>query len=415
MHDTDLYARILGIQPPWRVEDVMLRLEAGEVLVRLGRDAGELRCPTCGAAAPGYDSRERQWRHLDTCQYRTIVQAAVPRVRCPEHGVVQVAVPWADGGARFTALFEALVIDWLRVASVAAVARQLRLSWDEVAAIQARAVRRGLARRSRVPLTQLGIDETSFQKRHEYVTVVSDLQRNTVVYVADDRREESLDGFYAGLSATERSALEAVCMDMWRPYIAATRRYVPDADAKIAFDKFHVARLLGDAVDRVRRREHRQLRGAGDERLARTRYWWLTNPEHLDAERWRAFGPLRRSTLQTARAWAIKELAMTLWGYLRRGWAAKAWQRWLAWALRCRLAPMRKAAESIRKYLWGILNAITLSVTNARAEGLNAKIQQIKRMACGYRNRERFRHAIYFHLGGLDLYPAGVTVTHTKA
>lgn len=415
MHDTDLYARILGIQRPWRVDDVQLRLEAGEVVVRLGREEGELRCPTCGAVAPGYDHRERQWRHLDTCQYRTIVQAAVPRVRCPAHGVVQVALPWADGGARFTALFEALVIDWLRVASVAAVARRLRLSWDEVAAIQARAVRRGLARRQREPLTHLGIDETSFQKRHEYVTVISDLQRKTVVYVADDRREESLAAFYLGLPPAERAALYAVCMDMWRPYIAATRRHVPDADRKIAFDRFHVARLLGEAVDRVRRQEHKRLRRAGDERLARTRYWWLTNPAHLDAQRWREFEPLRQSTLETARAWAIKELARTLWGYRRRGWAAKAWKRWLAWALRCRLTPMRKAAESIRKYLWGILNAITLGLTNARAEGLNARIQQIKRMACGYRNRERFRNAIYFHLGGLDLYPTEAKLTHTKA
>ena len=99
---------------------------------------------------------------------------------------------------------------------------------------------------------------------------------------------------------------------------------------------------------------------------------------------------------------------MSLWNYARRGWAKRAWKRWLGWALRSRLEPIRAAAKSIRKYLWGILNAIVLEATNAKAEGMNSKIQMIKRRACGFRNRERFKTAIYFHLGGLDLYPRGI-------
>lgn len=415
MHDTDLYARILGITAPWHVTEVELQLERGEVLVRLARDPTELQCPTCGAVAPGYDSRERRWRHLDTCQYRTVISAEVPRVQCAHHGVRQIQVPWAEPGARFTALFEALVIDWLRVASFAAVARQLGVSWDEVDGMQGRAVQRGLARRQREPVTHLGVDETSFRKRHEYVTVVSDLRRDRVLHVEDDHEAASLGGFYVTLSPAERAELEVICLDMWRPYIAATRRWIPDAEAKIAFDKFHVAQRLGDAVDRVRRREHRQRRAQADDRLSGTRYWWLRNPELMDAVQWQAFAPLRQSTLQTARAWAIKELAMTLWRFRTRGWARKAWERWLRWALRCRLEPVVKVARSFRKYLWGILNAIIAGVTNARAEALNAKIQRLKRMACGYRNRQRFRNAIYFHHGGLNMYPATLQATHSKA
>jgi transposase len=294
------------------------------------------------------------------------------------------------------------------------VARRLGLSWDEVDGIQARAVQRGVARRAREPLTHLGVDETSFRKRHEYVTVVSDLQRDRVVYVADDHEAASLAGFYAGLTPDERAAVQVICLDMWRPYIAATRRWIPDAEAKIAFDKFHVAQRLGDAIDRVRRREHRQRRAVADHRLSGTRYWWLRNPAQMDRAQWRAFAPLRTSALRTARAWAIKELAMTLWRFRSRGWAARGWGQWLQWALRCRLEPVVKVARSIRKYLWGILNAIVAGVTNARAEALNAKIQRLKRMACGYRNRERFRNAIYFHHGGLDLYPPSLQTTHSN-
>src|SRR5262245_28368359 len=112
MRDNDLYARILGIQPPWRVEEVILRLEAGEVEIKLTADPAAYRCPRWAQACPGYDTRERRWRHLDTCQYQTILRAAVPRVGCPVHGVLQIALPWAEPGSRFTALFEALVIDW---------------------------------------------------------------------------------------------------------------------------------------------------------------------------------------------------------------------------------------------------------------------------------------------------------------
>ena len=165
--------------------------------------------PDVWGGLPGYDTRERRWRHLDTCQYRTILIAAAPRVRCPVHGVGQVTIPWAEAGSRFTALFEALAIDWLREASLTAVARQLGLSWDEVDGIQARAVGRGLARRVLTPPQRIGVDETSFQKRPEYVTVVCDLERDVVLHVADEHKETSLADFYQTVGP-------AACATTWR-------------------------------------------------------------------------------------------------------------------------------------------------------------------------------------------------------
>lgn len=179
---------------------------------------------------------------------------------------------------------------------VASVSRHLHLSWDAVDGIMGRAVARGLARRQITPPRRIGVDETSFQKRHEYVTVVCDLERDRVLHVADERTEASLAGFYEELGPAACADLEVVALDMWRPYIAATRRYVPEADRKLAFDKFHVFRLLGHAVDLVRRAEHRALEARGEATLAGARYWWLTNPERMDAQRWQAFRPLRGST-----------------------------------------------------------------------------------------------------------------------
>lgn len=416
MRDRELYGTILGITAPWRVADVELRSEQGEVEVFIEHDGADLICPKCKAVCARYDSRRRTWRHLDTCQYRTLLTADVPRVRCDEHGVHQIEVPWAEPNSRFTAMFESLAIDWLRETSIAAVARRMRLTWDELDGIQQRAVRRGLARRKQHNLTHVGVDETSFQKRHEYVTVVSDLKRAIVVDVYDGHDEQALSNFYATLSAAELAQIQVVAMDMWRAYIAATRACVPDAENKIAFDRFHVAGLLNKAVDIVRKREHSELRKEGDPRLLRTKFLWLMGPqklESLSAERALQFDALRTSSLKVARAWAIKEAARELWDYVSRGWALKAWTRWLGWAFRSKLEPVRSAAHTVKKYLWGILNAIVFNVTNATAESLNAKIQWVKKNGCGFRNRARFRTAVLFHCGGLDLYPK--LLTHTKA
>jgi len=295
------------------VSEVDLSVKAGEVKVYVEQEPGaERQCPKCGKVSPGYDRRQRSWRHLDTCQFKTILVADVPRVKCSEHGVVTVTVPWAEPGSGFTALFEALVIDWLKEASVQAVSRRMGLSWNAIDGIMQRAVIRGLAQREETSPERIGVDETSFRKRHDYVTVVSDRDNSTVLHVADDRTQDSLKAYYASLSDEQKAAIESVSMDMWPAYIGATLESLPDAEEKIAFDKFHVAKYLGDAVDKVRRVEHKALCAKGRDDLKGTKHRWLANPENMSFRQWRGFRALRESTLKTARAWAIKEFAMTL-------------------------------------------------------------------------------------------------------
>ncbi len=330
MRDKGLYAQLPGIRSLWFVRDVELRLQAGEVLVLLDRElSGVLTCPVCGEVAPGYDACRRRWRHLDACQYRTVIEAEIPRVECAVHGVHQIHVSWAEPSSHFTASFEARAIDWFKEARLSGAGRLLKLSWDEPAGIQQRAVRRGFQRRQLDPPTRLGVDETSFQKRHEYATVVSDSVGGDVLYMADDRDQASLEGHYATLSPRALAEIASVCMDMWQPYIQATLAFAPGAAEKIAFDELHVAKHLGDAVNAVRRGEHRGLLAMGCTKLTRV-------------------------------------------------------------------------AVMLERHLEGIVTA----VAQRAAAGINASIQAIKRKACGFHNRERFRLAIYFHLGGLDLYPA---------
>jgi transposase len=328
-------------------------------------------------------------------------------VQCPTHGVKQVRVPWAEPRARFTQLMERLVIDVIRQCStLTGACRLLRISWDEAWGVMARAVARGQARKVARPMRYVGVDEKAFRKGQRYHTLVCDLERSTVEYVAVGRGAEALAPFFSGLTDPQRQALAAVAMDMWDPYILATRAGLPQGDDCIVFDRFHAMRHLTTAVDLVRKREHADLlRTTGTSRLKRTKYLWLYSAERLPAEHAARFADLRRQHLKVARAWAIKEHLRELWHYRQLAAARRFFRRWYGWARRSRLAPIRAAAATLRRYQDGLLRYVRHPITNGVVEGLNSKIMSIKRKACGFRNPDHFTTAIYFHCGGLDLYP----------
>jgi len=409
MQDCQLYEQILGIRSPWYVERVELNLDKVPAAIRVYVKHQPIQvwsCAECGQECALYDHQpERQWRHLDTCQYQTILHAAPPRTNCSEHGPRVVKLPWAEPGSRFTALFERLAIDWLKVASQKAVGQHLDLSWDEIHGIMDRAVERGLKRRQAEMVKRLGVDEKAFRKGHRYLTLVNDLDRSRVLYVAEDRKQSSLDGFWPTLSQEQRDGIEAVAMDMWDPYIASTKAHLSNADSKIVFDKFHIAKHLSEAVDQVRRQENKELRDEGDHRLVGTKYDWLRHPGRFAVDAWNKFKSLRESTLKTARAWALKETAMALFTYRYTAPARSFFQRWYGWASRCRLKPMIEVGQMLKRRIDNILTFIQHRVTNAASESLNAKIQWVKYTARGFRNQKNFINAIYFHCGGLNLAP----------
>lgn len=408
MQDRDLYTAILGIQTPWSVERVDLKLAQGEVHVYLKPGSGlQWPCPECGQACPLYDHQpERCWRHLDTCQFQTILHAEPPRSNCDEHGARAVKLPWAEPNSRFTALFEGIAITWLKVASQKAVADQLGLSWDEVHAIQQRAVARGLARRKAEMVEHLGVDEKSFTRGHQYFTLVNDLDGGRVLFVVESRSEESLDTFWSGLSEEQLQHVRAVAMDMWDPYVHSTRRHLPEADSKIVFDKFHIAKHLSEAVDQVRRREHKQLKAAGDDRLAGTRYDWLRHPARMEPEDRKQFAALRDSNLKTAPAWALKEARMGFFIYVYERPARKHFRWWHNWAVRSRLKPMIEKARMLQRRFKNVITYVKHRITNAASESINSKVQWVKYTARGFRNKSNFVTAIYFHCGDLDLMPS---------
>jgi transposase len=408
VRDTELYRHLLGLESPWTVSQVELSVAEGKVDVWADHPRGtRWRCPECDRELATYDhGEERAWRHLDSCQFLTYLHARPPRVDCPDHGVRQVRLPWAEPMARFTSLFERLAVDVLSECTVDGAAQLLRLSWDEAWHLMDRAVARGLARKQQRTIAHIGVDEKAAGRGHDYITVVCDLDGGTVEHIADERRQASLDSYFERLSPQQRDGIEAVATDMWDPYVNSVRAHLDDADNKIVFDRFHIMKHMGTAVDTVRKREHRALLARDDPSLTGSKYLWLYAAENLPERHHQRFAALRDADLKTARAWAIKENLRRLWNYHRRGWGERHWKRWYFWASHSRLKPVIDVARMLKRRLAGVLAYFNHRITNAGSEGLNSRIQAISTAARGYRNRDHFKTAIYFHCGGLNLYPA---------
>jgi transposase len=408
VQDTELYRHLLGIEKPWTIARVELAVKERRVDVFVEHKPGEeFTCPECGKKLGVYDhAEERTWRHLDSCQFATMLRARIPRVECPEHGVRQASVPWAEPRSRFTLMFERFAISVLLETDVAGAATILGISWDEAHHLMQRAVSRGRARKPRGLARRIGIDEKAIAKGHRYLTVVSDLDRGTVEFLAEGRTKESLFSYLAPYTVVEVAGIEAIAMDMWSPYFETATKWIPFAADKIVFDRYHVVQHMNQAVDQVRRAESKILAHEGDPTLKGTRYLWLYGQENVPESRAEQFASLRKMNLKTARAWAIKEMLRDLWDCPSREDAEAFQARWYGWAARSQLAPVRKVAAMVQSHLHNILTYYAHRITNAVSEGLNSAIQTIKKRAGGYRNVENFKTAIYFHCGGLDLYPA---------
>ena len=337
-------------------------------------------------------------------QFSTLIRARTPRANCVEHGVKTMSVPWAAPQGRFTLLFERFAVEVLLASgTVSQACELLGLSWDTAQEIMRRAVGRGLERRQLEDLKHLGMDEKSFRRGQSYITLLTDLEESRVLDVVEERTTEAADRLWDTLRPEQKQAVEAVAVDMWEPFIQTIQKQVPDAD--IVHDKFHVSKYLGEAVDKVRRQEHRELMAQGDETLKGTRQLWLYNPQNFSPDQAEEFSALKDLQLKVARAWAAKELFSRFWEYQEEGWARRFFKDWFGWVSRSRLKPLVEVAQMLKRHLDNLLTYLKHHITNAVTEGLNSKIQSLKSAARGFRSFRNYRIRILFFCGKLNLYP----------
>lgn len=400
------YGDLLGLTSLWAVTGVKLELENRRVEITVGwAGPREAACPQCGKLSSMYDLREeRVWRHLDTMQFETLIRARVPRVNCAEHGVSTVEVPWAGKHSRFTLLFEAFAIEVLLACqSIEAARKLLRLSWRQVDEIRTRAVERGLSRRELEEVPFLGVDEKSFGRGHDYVSVLTDVEGSRVLEVVAGRDTESATALMDCLGARQKESVMAVAMDMWPAYINASQSQLPQA--VVVHDRFHVMKLLAEGVDKVRKQENRTLSRRGDDRLKGTKHLWLRNPERIEGSLKDRLNQLKEQTLKVAKAWHLKQLFEEFWTFEFVDDARHFLKWWLSQVNRSRLDPMLKVAKTFIKHWNGLIGFTYYPITNACTEGFNSKIQSIKSAARGFRSFRKYRAAILFYCGKLALFP----------
>lgn len=403
------YENLLGLKDGWAVESVNQNNSSQEITVKVTYTREEkYLCPKCGRKVFLNDWRERTIQHLDTCEYKTYLVVKYPRVKCPLCGTQAIIPPFAAANSRFTKVFERRIIELCHSSNVQKVARDLDLNWHVVAGIKERALKRGLKRQRRgrkMKVYNIGVDETSYQKNHSYSTIISDMDRRTVLAAFPGKDSECLINWFNNQNFFDFTELKSISMDMSPAYLIALRAIFPNANELICFDRFHIAQMFCKAVDSIRMREQVELEKKGENVFERTRFDWLRNSERTDnsTPRRRNFLELTKRPYKTTEAWRLKERASKLWDFDKEDSAKRAWKNLLKRLTDTDIGELKKLAKSIQYHLAGILNAIKLRANNGLAEARNSCIQRVKYMACGYRNKTRFNLEIIFQWGGLNM------------
>lgn len=400
MRDTDLFQLALGLVPPWLVRAANFDAEKKRLDIEIDfTRGGTFACSGCGKPdCPTHDTVTKTWRHLDFFQHQAYLTARVARTKCDDCGVRLVNVPWARPGSGFTLLFEALVMAMISAMPVNAAARLVKEHDTRLWRIIIHYVEQALARADFSSVTRVAVDETAAKRGHNYISLFVDIDQRRVLHVADGRDAKTVAAFAADLEAHGGKAenIAEVCIDMSAAFIKGVGDHLPQAE--ITFDKFHAVKLVNDAVDEVRRAEAKER-----PELKRSRYLWLKNQRNLSAGQRASLESLTRLNLKTARAYQMRLAFQDMYAEPSRWWAEAFLDRWLSWAMRCRLQPMKAAARTIKQHKAGILRWFNSKIANGLIEGINSLVQAAKAKARGYRSIRNLKAIVYILAGKLNL------------
>jgi transposase len=402
MFTENLFTKLLQLEQGWIVKSVETDFSEQEIYIEISCILDHLVDEETGEVCKFYDRAPvRSWRHLDTMQYKTFIKCQLPRIITSNGKVKTVQPNWASGYERHTYLFEHVVIDLLQASkNQTKTAKLMRCGFNVINRILHQSVERGMKRRSlsQVHFDHLSIDEKSFKKGHHYITVLSHPSSGSVLDVEEDRTKEACKKlFNRSLTSEQLEKVSSITMDMWKSYMLSANEYLPNAS--IVHDRFHLVKYINEAIDKIRRREVKH-----HQELKNSRYALLKNPENLTLKQQIQFNAIADANYEVSKAWQVRENFKDLF----KAKKLCAWSLFNQWTIDSKgrkIKEIDKVVDMFNNHIKGVVNALISNLTNAMAERLNGKIQELKTVGRGYRTFKNFRSAILFFNGKLNLYP----------
>lgn len=397
---TKLFEQSIGITEPWYIRSIETQDAEVHIYVDI-REGNMLPCPECGKMClrAGYEKQERIWRHGDCLFYPCYVHCRRPRVRCGEHKTKVVEAPWARKNSRFTLMFEGYAMLILADMPILKASKILRCNEKSLTRIMRYWVQKAVDDDDLSTVQSVALDETSFKRGQSYVTVVIDADKRRVIDVEQGRSEQQVIDFSYKLESKGGSSehIAFVSSDLSAAYRSGIQFCFPKA--KHTVDKFHVKKLLLDAMDEVRKSEQQSQKTK--KKISRK---LLMIPEAKQSEEQRAkVEELSKEYPKTGRAFRMVQAIDTVYNSNNLDTAKERLEQLYRWMRRSRLEPMKRAANTLRNYSEEILNIFRSRLTNAICEGINSMIQAAKRKARGYHTFEGFSSMIYLIASKLNL------------
>lgn len=400
-NQTALFGAALGIAEPVYIERIDFDAVQGELHIYMNfRSGARFACPKCGRKeTPLRDTVDKTWRHLNFFQFKCYIHMRTPRTECPECGVLLMTPPWARSGSGFTMLFELLVLTLAKSMPVSDIAKLTGEHDTRLWRIIHSYVDSAYGKKDMCGVKAVGVDETSVRKGHRYISVFADMDMREVLYCTPGKDASAIGRFKDELARHGGNAenVSELSMDMSPAFISGASEHLPRAE--VTFDKFHVVKLLNEALDKVRRAEQKI-----NPLLTRSRYIWLKNPGNLTAKQRQKLATLSRENLRTAKVYQMKLTFQDIYATIKDSTNAEiAIKKWLSWAIRSRLEPVKEFARMLKAHLAGVLRHFSSKLTAGTSEGINSHIQQIKARGKGFKNIRNFISMIYLEMAGLAI------------
>ena len=385
--------------------NIQLKKNRIEVFVE-PRKRSKAICSGCGIHSVGYDRLpEREFIHIPIYGIAVILLYSMRRVSCASCGIKAEQVPWSAGKSPVTTAYAWFLSEWVKLLSIEEVARQFKISWHHVFSGVAMAVEWGRERLDLTNITAIGVDEIYWAKK-SFLTVVYQIDNHCkrLIWCGEHRKEATIREFFDWFTDARSEKLKFICSDMWKPYLKVIAEKA--SAALNILDRFHVAQKLGEAIDKVRAEETRNLKVKGkDVILKHSRWCFLKNPENLTDNQKVKLKDLLACNLKTIRAYLLKEDFQNFWDYTSATWAGKFLDLWCTQVMRSKLEPMKKVAKTIRSHKTLLLNFFEAKneISLGAVEGQNNKAKVVIRKSYGFKTSEMLKIMLYHKLGKLDV------------